>query len=137
MAGGIMDRPKALICGMLEHEGKALFLKRKELDGESIEMPSVFGILSADPISQLAEAFKKQTGIKADVGQVVFESRHEYEGVHIPCLVFRMNPLDGGPPEPEPSGPYSGYEWLALEDARLRNHAPKGRWLSEPIMRVE
>jgi hypothetical protein len=131
------DRPKALICGMLEHEGKALFLKRKEAEGEAIEMPSVFGILSADPISQLAEAFKKQTGIKADVGQVILESRHEYEGVHIPCLVFKMNPLHVGPIEPEPAGTYSGFEWLALEDAKLRKHAPKGKWLSEPMMRVD
>jgi hypothetical protein len=132
-----IERPKALICGMLEHDGKALFLKRKELDGESIEMPSVFGILSADPISQLAEAFKKQTGMHADVGPVVFESRHEYEGVHIPCLVFRMSLLHPDQTEPEPAGVYSGFVWLALEDAKLRKHAPKGRWLSEPIMRVE
>ncbi|MFH0884637.1 MAG: hypothetical protein V1861_02925 [Candidatus Micrarchaeota archaeon] len=132
-----MERPKALICGMLEQGGKALFLKRKEADGEGIEMPSVYGILSADPVSQLAEAFKKQTGIKADVGGVILESRHEYEGAHIPCLVFKMNPLNEDLLEPEPAGAYSGFEWLALEDARLRKHAPKGRWLSEPIMRVD
>ena len=131
------DRPKALICGMLEREGKALFLKRKLPDGEAIEMPSVFGILSADPVSQLAEGFRKQTGIKADVGQVVLESRHDFEGVHIPCLVFRMTPLHEGGIEPEPASVYTGFEWLAIEDARIRKHAPKGRWLSEPIMRVD
>jgi hypothetical protein len=131
------ERPKALICGMLEQGGKMLFLKRKEADGEAIEMPSVFGVLSADPVSQLAEAFKKQTGINADVGQVILESRHEYEGAHIPCLVFMMKPLHEGQIEPEPAGAYSGFEWLALEDARLRRHAPKGKWLSEPIMRVD
>ncbi len=132
-----VERPKALICGMLELEGKALFLKRKEAGAEGIEMPSVYGTLGADPVSQLAEAFKKQTGIKADAGQVVLESRHEYEGAHIPCLVFRMTPIDEGGIEPEPSGVYSGFVWLALEDAKLKRHAPKGKWLSEPIMRVD
>jgi hypothetical protein len=132
-----VERPKALVCGMLEQGEKALFLKRKDGEGESIEMPSVYGILSSDPVSQLAEAFKKQTGIKADVDRVILESRHEYEGAHIPCLVFRMKPLQEGPLEPEPGGAYSGFVWLALEDAKLRKHAPKGKWLSEPIMRVD
>jgi hypothetical protein len=132
-----MNTPKALICGMLENGGRALFLRRKEPEGEGIEMPCVFGSLGADPLSQLAEAFKKQTGIKAEPVQVVIEGRHEHEGTHIPCLVFSMRPLHGGPPEPEPASAYCGFVWLSIEDAKLRRHAPKGRWLSEPMMRVD
>lgn len=130
-----MERPKALICGMLEKDGKALFLKRKGQDGEGIEMPSVFGTLSADPLSQLAEGFRKQAGIKAEPGQIIIEGRHEYEGAHIPCLVFSMKPLRED--EPEPGSAFSGFEWLSLEDAKMRRHSAKGKWLSEPMMRIE
>ncbi len=132
-----MEKPKALVCGMLEEEGKALFLLRKESGKGGIEMPAVYGSLRADPVSQLAEAFKKQTGIKAEVGPVVIEGRHEHEGSHIPCLVFRMLPLREGPLEPDPASMYSGFVWLTMEEARLRPHAPKGGWLSEPMMRVD
>jgi len=130
-----MDQPKALICGMLERDGKTLFLKRKEEGGEGIEMPSVYGSLRADPFSQLAEAFKKQNGLKAEVGPIVIEGRHEHENSHIPCLVFSMRQIREG--EPDPATAYSGFEWLSLEDAKLRRHASKGRWLSEPMMRVD
>ena len=129
------EQPKALVCGMLERDGRILFLKRKEEAGEGIELPAVYGSLRADPLSQLAEAFKKQTGIKAEVGPMAIESRHEHEGAHIPCLVFLMKQLRDG--EPDPATVYSGFEWLTLEDARMRRHANKGRWLSEPMLRVD
>ncbi|MEW6749020.1 MAG: hypothetical protein AB1295_04910 [Candidatus Micrarchaeota archaeon] len=125
------ERPKALICGMLEEDGKVLFLKREG----GIELPSVFGSLGADPLSQMTEAFKKQSGIKAECGDVVIESRYELEaGLRIPCLVFSMKRLREG--EPEPATVYSGFEWLTMDEARKRKPAPKGTWLKEPMVRI-
>ncbi|MEW6034989.1 MAG: hypothetical protein AB1529_00110 [Candidatus Micrarchaeota archaeon] len=130
-----MNQPKALIVGMLERGGRALFLLRKEGHGTGIEMPCVYGSLSADPVSQLSEAFRKQAGIKAEAGRIVLEGRYEHEGNHIPCLVLEMRQLRKE--EPDPASAYAGFEWLTLDEAKLRKHSKKGSWLSEPIMRVE
>jgi len=122
--------PKALVCGLLEDEGRVLFLKQKDRHGtERLELPHIFNY-GGDMISQLAEAFLKQTGIDAEAGDVVRESRHNAGSRRkrrwIPCLAIRMSAKSkrANPPEP-----YSGFKWLSLENAKKERLGRSTEWI--------
>lgn len=132
-------KPKALICGMLEIGGKVLFLAKNSKDGkEVLEMPFVMGSDTTDPHSQLAEAFKKQTGIKAHPVHQVMEGKHNVgtpkNPEHIPVLVFEMMP-DEPRVKPDPGKGYTGFFWLKMIDAEGKALSENAGWLlEEPVM---
>ncbi|MBI5047006.1 hypothetical protein HZC07_04740, partial [Candidatus Micrarchaeota archaeon] len=90
-------KPIALICGMLEDNGRVLHLVRieekdqgnKKQKIEKIELPGAFSYSKMDPIIQLTEAFSLQTGIDGEVHEIVFETRYNIgskrKKVWIPC----------------------------------------------------
>lgn len=123
--------PKALVCGMLEDRGRVLFLKRKDRQGtERLEMPCLL-LYAGDPVSQLTEAFREQTGIDGEVGEVVIETRYNAASRRrkrfIPCLVFRIR-AKGMKANPAPQ--FSGYRWLSLEDAKEEKLSRNARWIA-------
>jgi len=113
-----MHEPKAIICGMLEKEGKILFLEK---DGK-IELPWVYGSLRGDPMSQMEEAYLKKTDVKVEAAQVVMEEKSEELTVH----VLQMIPREGV--NPDPSAGYSAV-WLTLEEAKKKPLAKHFEWI--------
>lgn len=109
--------PKALACAMLEDEGRVLFLVTND---EKIELPSVLVYEGMNPISELAIAFKKQTGIDGSIGGIEFEARYNAgsrkKKCWVPCLVFRVMARER---RAKTCQGFSGFKWLSLEDARV------------------
>lgn len=123
--------PKALVCGMLEDGGRVLFLKRRDQHGvERLELPWVYASEGSDPMSQLAESFKKQTGISAEVGEIVLEGRHNAGSRRrkrwIPCYVFKMSARER---RADPGSGYSGFRWLSIKDAKKERLGRALEWL--------
>lgn len=123
--------PKALVCGMLEDSGRILFLKQKDRQGiERIEMPCLL-TYSGDPVSQLTEAFREQTGIDGEIGEIAFETRHNAGSRRrkrfIPCLVFRASAKNR---RARPAPGFSGYKWLSLEDAKREKLGKNAKWIT-------
>lgn len=87
--------PKALACGMLEDEGRVLFLVRTDEHGsERLEMPCVIVPSGRSPVAEIAVEFVRQTGIDGQVHEIVLEGRHNAgtrkRRMLVPCLVFKV-----------------------------------------------
>lgn len=122
--------PKALVCGILEDGGRVLFLKVKDRQGtERLELPHIYNH-GGNMISQLAEAFMGQTGIDAEAGDVIKESRHNAGSrrrrQYIPCLAIRMRAKSK---RASPAGGFSGFKWLSLEDAKKEKLGRSTEWI--------
>ncbi|MCK4319891.1 NUDIX hydrolase [Candidatus Micrarchaeota archaeon] len=121
---------KALACGMLEDNDRVLFLKKIEHGIERLELPCVLVPSGKDPVSLLVSAFKEQTGIDAELCDLLFERRHN-AGTRrrknwVPCLVFgfRAKKMSA-----KPSSGFSGFKWISLENARKQKLGRNTKWL--------
>lgn len=123
--------PKALACGMLEDEGRVLFLKRRDSRGiERLELPCVLVPSGRSPVAEIRERFQQQTGIEAVVHEIIIESRHNAGSRKrrnwVPCLVFKMTARER---RARPSEEFSGFKWMSLEDARKEKLGRTLEWL--------
>ncbi len=133
--------PRALVCGLLESEGKALFLLRRDESGvERLELPWIYGTIAADPVGAMGEAFRKQTGIKARAERIAFESKEDIgeEGRPdiVPVIVFSMASDRKAMAELYPAHEYSGSLWLTMDEAKLRPLGKHARWLAGEILSI-
>ncbi len=133
--------PRALVCGLLEKDGKGLFLTRKDQGGlERIELPWIYGTIAADPVGAIGEAFRKQTSVKVHAERIIYEGKEDIgdEGMPdiVPVLVFSMIPGRKPMEEPVPSREYSGFLWLTLDEARERPLGRHARWLAGEILSI-
>jgi len=120
--------PKALACGMLEDGGRLLFLIRKDDRGiERFEMPCVLVFSGRNPLAELSGEFTRQTGIDAQIHDILFESKFNVGSRKrkqwIPVLVFKITAKSM---RANPATEFSGFKWLKVEDAkklRLTRHA--------------
>lgn len=124
-------RPKALVCGMLEDGGRVLFLIKKDQQGnERYELPCVYSTDRGDPVSQIGQAFKMQSGISVQVGEIVFEARHNAgsrrKKYWISCYVFKVTAKEK---KADPAGGYVGFKWLSLKDAKEKKLGKHADWL--------
>ncbi len=122
--------PKAVVCGMLEDNGRFFFLKQTGKDGlERFEVPHVL-IYSGDPISQLTEEFKKQTGIDSQVKEIIFETKintgSRKNKFLVPCLVFKITAKNK---TAKPDSHFSGFKWLSLIDAKKQRLHKNSLWI--------
>ncbi len=123
--------PKALACGMLEDEGRVLFLVRTDEHGtERIEMPSVLVPSGRSPFAEIKTEFARQTGIDGQVHEIVLEGRHN-AGTRrrrsgVPCLVFRVTARER---RAKPSNEFSGFRWLSLDEAKKQRLGRNAEWL--------
>ncbi|MFH1222564.1 MAG: NUDIX hydrolase [Candidatus Micrarchaeota archaeon] len=122
---------KALACGILEDSGRVLFLKRFDEHGiERLELPSILVPSGKDPVSLLVAAFKEQTGIDAELCDLLFERRHN-AGTRrrknfVPCLVFSFKTKKA---VAKPATEFSGFKWLSVEDAKRSKLGRNSEWL--------
>ncbi len=123
--------PKALACGMLLDKGRVLFLVSRDAHStERIELPctEIFG--AEDPVQKLASEFKRQTGIDAEVCEIKMERRYNAGSRRkkrwITCLVFSIRAKNM---RTKPSPEFSGFKWLALEEAKKTKLGRKAEWL--------
>jgi ADP-ribose pyrophosphatase YjhB (NUDIX family) len=123
--------PKALACGMLEDEGRVLFLVRTDEHGtERLEMPCVLVPSGRSPFAEIKTEFQRQTGIDAQVHEIVLESRYNAgtrkRKMWVPCLVFKVTARER---RAKPSGEFSGFRWLSLEEAKKQRLGRNAEWL--------
>jgi hypothetical protein len=123
--------PKALACGMLEDEGRILFLVRTDEHGtERIEMPCVLVPSGRSPFAEIKTEFARQTRIDGQVHEIVMESGHNAGSrkrrVRVPCLVFKVTARER---RARPSGEFSGFRWLSLEEAKKQRLGRNAEWL--------
>jgi len=122
--------PKAIVCGMLEDNGRIFFLKQIGSDNiERFEVPHVL-IYSGDPVSQLNEEFKKQTGIDSQVEDIILETKvnagSRKKKFLVPCLVFRILAKNK---TANLDAKFSGFKWLSLEDAKKQRLHKNSLWI--------
>lgn len=122
--------PKALACGMLEDEGRVLFLKKMEYGIEKIEMPCVVVPSGRSPVAEIRERFQEQTGIEGEVHEIIHEARYNTGSRRrkqwIPCLVFKITARNR---RAKPSEEFSGFKWLRIEDAVKERKTRKCEWI--------
>ncbi|HSB46821.1 MAG TPA: NUDIX hydrolase [Candidatus Bilamarchaeum sp.] len=123
--------PKALACGMLEDEGRVLFLIRKDEHGtEKYELPCTLVPSGRSPFADIKGEFERQTGIECQVHEIVREGRHNAGSrkrrSFVPVLVFKISARTM---RARPSPEFSGFKWLRLEDAVRMRLARSAEWL--------
>lgn len=121
----------AIAAGLLEDGGRALFLVRTLPAGiQTVELPSVSLLRGENPVASLGEAFRRQTGIDAQVHDVLFEKRHNIGSrkrkAFVPVLVFKVTAKNASA---KPALEFSGYKWITAEDLRKHRVARNCEWL--------
>jgi len=124
--------PKALACGMLEDNGRVLFLVRLDVSGiERIELPSIIVPSGRSAFAEIKNEFARSTGIDGEVHEIVMESRFNAgtrkRKAWVPVLVFKVTARNRNA-KPPPSE-FSGFKWLSLEDAKKMRLDRKLEWL--------
>jgi len=122
---------KALACGMLEDNGRILFLLKRDQQGiERLQMPCVLVPSGRSPFAEIVSEFRRQTGIDGQVHEIVIESRHNAGSRRrrnmVPCLVFKVSARGRSA---KPSAEFSGFRWLSLDDARKQKLSRELEWL--------
>ena len=123
--------PAALAVGLLEDNNRGLFLCRKNTLGqETIELPCILLQKGENPVASLTSEFRRQTGIDAQVHEVLFERRHNAgtrkRKVFVPVLVFKVTAKS---PSCHPAAEFSGYRWLERSDLKKFRLAKNCLWL--------
>jgi len=126
--------PKALACGLLEDNGRILFLVRTEASGERkierIELPCVLVPSGRSPFADIKEAFQRMTGIDGEIGEILVEERHNAGSrkrrMLVPVLIFKVSARNRSA---KPSSEFSGFRWLSLEDAKKARLSRDCEWL--------
>ena len=123
--------PVALAVGLLEDNNRALFLCRTSpLGTETIELPCVLLQKGENPVAALSAEFKRQTGIDAQVHDVLFERRHNIGSrkrkVFVPVLVFKVTARNASA---RVAGEFSGYRWIAQPDLGKYKIGRNAFWL--------
>jgi len=123
--------PVALAVGLLEDNNRALFLCRKNSLGiETIELPCILLQKRENPVAMLTAEFRRQTGIDAQVHEVLFERRANVGSrkrkAFVPVLVFKITARNAAA---RPAGEFSGYKWLEKKDLAGKKLAKNALWL--------
>ena len=130
---------KALACGMLEDNGRILFLVKTDANGaERIEMPCVLVHSGRSPHAEIKDAFPRLTGIEdCQVHEVIIEGRHNSGSrkrrATVPVLVFKITARNR---TAKPSNGFSGFKWLSFDDAKGQRLTRNAEWLRKEIRRV-
>jgi hypothetical protein len=122
---------KCLACGMIEDGGRILFLKRKDRNGiERIELPCALVVSGRSPVAEIKAEFNRQTGIDAQIHEIIIESRHNAGSRRrrnwIPCLVFKFSAKNM---RAKPASEFSGFKWMKLDEAKKEKLGRNVEWI--------
>jgi hypothetical protein len=123
--------PSALAAGLLEDGERALFLVRRNALGEELyEVPCVEVMAGENPVAAICAAFRAQTGIDAEVHEILFQRRHNIgtrkRRAFVAALVFKLTAKSHAVrPAPE----FAGYKWLAPSDMGGKRLSKRSEWL--------
>ena len=125
--------PSALACGLLEDGERALFLAKKNALGEEmLEIPCMEVMAGENPVAALSAAFRAQTGMDAEVHEIIFQRRHNIgtrkRRAFIPALVFKLTSKSHAV---RPSPEFCGYRWLSPGDMAGKKLSRKSEWLRQ------
>lgn len=126
---------KALACGLLEDNGRFLFLKRIDRYGtERIELPCVLVYSGRSPVAEIKTEFARQTGLDAEMHEIIFEARHN-AGTRrrknwVPCMVFKFTAKER---KVKVSEEFSGFRWLSFDDAKKQKPARTLEWMRKAL----
>lgn len=125
------ELPSCLAAGLLVDGNRALFLVRVNEKGEELlEIPCALLMKGENPVAALASAFRAQTGIDAQVHEVLFEKRHNVGSrkrrALVPALVFKITAKSHAVKcAPE----FSGYKWLEQKELLGKKLSRKTEWM--------
>lgn len=123
--------PIALACGMLEDNERVLFLLKKDERGiECLEMPCVLIYSGGNPLSEIANEFKRQTGIDGQVHESIMEGRYNTGSRKrkylVPVLIFKITAKNR---TARPASEFSGFKWMSLDDGKNKRLSRKLEWI--------
>ncbi len=133
--------PKALACGILEDEGRILFLTRRAASGpvntkyvEYLELPMVLVVSGRSPLAEIRAEFQRQTGIEGQVHEIIFEDRYnagsKKRRIWVPCLGFKITARER---RAKPANEFTGFKWLSLENAKNERLGRRSEWLKRIV----
>ena len=97
---------------------------------ETVELPCVLLFKGENPVARLAEEYRRQTGIDAQVHEVLFEKKHNAgtrkRKCFVPALAFKITAKSASA---KPSPEFSGYRWLSSADLGKHRLAKNCQWL--------
>ncbi len=124
--------PKALAAGILEDGGRVLFLLRKDpaTGAERLELPCILVLSGRSPLAEISAEFRRQTGIDAQVHEIILEGRFNAGSrkrrSFVPALAFKVTARERfARPSPE----FSGFKWLRLDEAVRQRLSRSTEWL--------
>ncbi|MGV8176229.1 MAG: hypothetical protein ACP5NX_00305 [Candidatus Bilamarchaeaceae archaeon] len=129
--------PAALACGLLKDGGRILFMLKRDAQGRgSVELPCVEIFGKEDPVLKLSVEFRRQTGIDAQVHEIIQEGRHNSGSRKrkkwVPALGFRMSAKEA---RAKPSSEFAGFAWLPMNEAEKIRASRNCEWLFSGAMR--
>jgi ADP-ribose pyrophosphatase YjhB (NUDIX family) len=120
-----------LACGMLEDGGRVLLLARKDANGrERFGLPCALVMAGEDPVSVLTNSFRSQTGVDAQVHEIILEGRHNAGSrkrkAWIPAMIFRVTAKSA---RVSVSPEFSGFKWIARDEIANLALSRDSEWL--------
>lgn len=124
-------KPSAIACALLYDEKRVLFLLRKKHDGtDELTLPFVEAGAGENVVALLQAEFLRAAGIDAHVVGTEFTGRHNAGSRKnkgwINAIAFR---LEAKSMRAAPAPEFSGFKWLAPENAKLMKKSKKIEWM--------
>jgi hypothetical protein len=120
-----------LACGMVEDGNRILFLTRKNRIGtEYFELPYALLVRGDNPVAVLTKAFLLQTGIDAQVHEIIYQAKHNIGSrkrkKFIPAVAFKVTSKSN---RVSLSKEFSGFKWVPRDEVGKLKLARQAEWL--------
>jgi hypothetical protein len=121
----------ALLCGILEDNGRILFLVRKDERGrEMLELPHALVKAGENEVLALTAAMREQAGIDAQVHEVIKQGKHNAGSRKkkrwVPALGFRATAKSA---KVSLGKGFAGFRWIALREIGNVKLGRNSEWL--------
>lgn len=123
--------PKALVCGLLEDNGRVLFLVERGPDGkERLALPGRIVFQGENEALAVKECFAKYAGLDVQVHEIKVQGKHNAGSrknkLWVPALGIKATAKSC---TPKTLPPFTGVKWVSLKEASLGKLARTAEWL--------
>jgi hypothetical protein len=120
-----------LACGILEDSNRILFLIRKnKLGVEYFELPYALLVRGDNPVTVLTKTFLLQTGIDAQVHEIILEAKHNVgsrkKKKFITATAFKITSKSN---RVTLSKEFSGFRWIPRDEVGKLKFSRQAEWL--------